>query len=471
MKLKSLMQHSMWIRSVAITICLLILATDFSFILSSDIVNATTIDKDIFEYKYVAYPKRLKRMHIATGHIIKIAKGSKVKIFNNSYEPSYVKWQTKNNKIASIVKTTKNKDESIATIRGESIGKVKITSYDKVYDREMNVYIKVTNPRITNKQPFQLVGDDAKKKLRLIGTNSSANKIKTFSKVANFKRLAYVSKGFIRNGKKGSGSISVYVDGKRIKLRVKSYKPVLRAKGGFQRQIYKTMTNFNYGWPLELGRFDSRDTVFTYVKRGKTMRFKLRNVPKNAKVKYKVINKKNASISKTGKLKAKRRGAVTVKATICGKTYKRKIYVLKPKEFKIIKKTFKYAKRIRKGTLRYSMSKRMHKNYADCSSFVWKVCKAGKMTFGSPNYAPSAVGEYKWLKRHHKMLNKKKLSKKAYSRTLPCDLVFYRYNGSNQGHVSIAIGYGYCCGIGAEATGTAVIAAVPLSVTSVGRLL
>lgn len=61
------------------------------------------------------------------------------------------------------------------------------------------------------------------------------------------------------------------------------------------------------------------------VKRGKKLKLKVLNAP--GKVKWRSSNKRIATVSKKGVVKAKRRGKVTISAKVKGKTYKCKIKV------------------------------------------------------------------------------------------------------------------------------------------------
>ena len=160
------------------------------------------------------------------------------------------------------------------------------------------------------------------------------------------------------------------------------------------------------------------------------------------KVKWVSTNKKVATVSQKGLVKAKKKtGNTLVYAQIGEHRMGCAISVISTK----MKKVVNCAKKIAR-TCTYSQAKRMSSKYYDCSSLVWKSYhKIGK-NFGDKNYAPVAANIAKWC------VQKKKLVKGGVSRgnlskmkLKPGDLVFltgsnnHRYKGIY--HVEMFIGY------------------------------
>lgn len=162
----------------------------------------------------------------------------------------------------------------------------------------------------------------------------------------------------------------------------------------------------------------------------------------SGKIKWVSTNKKVASVSGKGLVRAKNKtGNTLVYAQIGSFRMGCAISVVTPK----MKKVINTAKKIGK-TCKYSQAKRMSANYYDCSSLVWKSYRKMGKTFGSKNYAPVAADIAKWCAKKKSLIkggvseaNLKKMKLKAG------DLVFQtgsdnkRYKGIY--HVEMFTGY------------------------------
>lgn len=159
-------------------------------------------------------------------------------------------------------------------------------------------------------------------------------------------------------------------------------------------------------------------------------------------VRWVSTNKKVATVSKTGMVRArKRKGNTVIYAQIGDHRMGCAVSVVSPK----MKKVVNCAKKIFK-TCRYSQPMRMSRKYYDCSSLVWKSFRQAGKTLGNKNYAPVAADVAKWCVKKKKMIkggvsekNMKKM--KLY----PGDLVFLTgvKNGRYKGiyHVEMFVGY------------------------------
>lgn len=117
------------------------------------------------------------------------------------------------------------------------------------------------------------------------------------------------------------------------------------------------------------------------------------------KVKWSSSNSKVATVSSTGKVKAKKNGNVVIKAEIGDIKVGCAVSVVSPNRQKAIKRAIQIGK-----TCKYSQEKRMQNNYYDCSSLVWKSYSKYGINFGSVNYAPVDADQGKWCASHKKLV-------------------------------------------------------------------
>lgn len=129
----------------------------------------------------------------------------------------------------------------------------------------------------------------------------------------------------------------------------------------------------------------------------KTKSVKVKGI--SGKVTWKSSNPKVLTVSKSGKLRAKKPGNVLVTASVGNGKLGCVISVVT----KARKKVIDTANRMGKHW-KYSQPKRMQKGYYDCSSLVWKSYRKEKKSFGLKNYAPVAADIGKWCAKHKKMV-------------------------------------------------------------------
>lgn len=159
------------------------------------------------------------------------------------------------------------------------------------------------------------------------------------------------------------------------------------------------------------------------------------------KVKWSSGNSKIATVSSTGKVKAKKNGNVVIKAEIGDIKVGCAVSVVSPNRQKAIKRAIQIGK-----TCKYNQQKRMQENYYDCSSLVWKSYSKYGINFGSANYAPVAADQGKWCASHKKLVKGGLSLKNVNSMKLNAgDLMFEtsenkeRYRGIY--HVEMISGY------------------------------
>lgn len=170
----------------------------------------------------------------------------------------------------------------------------------------------------------------------------------------------------------------------------------------------------------------------------KTKRIKVKGI--SGKVTWKSSNPKVLTVSKTGKLKAKKPGNVLVTARVG----KGKLGCVISVVTKARKRVIDAANSMGKNW-KYSQPKRMQKGYYDCSSLVWKSYRKEKKSFGMKNYAPVAADIGKWCAKHKKLIKGNAYRNIQKMKFRPGALTFktgYK-NGRYKGiyHVEMFIGY------------------------------
>lgn len=169
-----------------------------------------------------------------------------------------------------------------------------------------------------------------------------------------------------------------------------------------------------------------------------TKKIKVKGI--SGKITWKSSNPKVISVSKTGKIKAKKSGNAVITASVGTGRLGCVVSVVTPTRKKVIA----MANRIGKNW-KYSQAKRMQSGYYDCSSLVWKSYKLEKKCFGMKNYAPVAADLAKWCAKNKKMVKgdvEQNIQKMKYC---PGALTFK--TGSNNGrykgiyHVEMFVGY------------------------------
>lgn len=160
----------------------------------------------------------------------------------------------------------------------------------------------------------------------------------------------------------------------------------------------------------------------------------------SGKVTWESSNPNVLSISKSGKLKAKKTGNAVIIASVGTGKVGCAVSVVTAKRKKVIAMANKIGK-----NWKYSQPKRMQNGYYDCSSLVWKSYKLENKYFGMKNYAPVAADVGKWCVQHKKQVKGnayKNIQKMKYR---PGALTFQ--TGSNNGrykgiyHVEMFAGY------------------------------
>ncbi|MCD7826734.1 MAG: NlpC/P60 family protein [Clostridiaceae bacterium] len=254
---------------------------------------------------------------------------------------------------------------------------------------------KVTDPQLTKSYVVVAVG--GKQALPVSGMSSIST-----CELSESSSYAYItSKNKIQGSAQGTASLTLVIDGRSLKLKV-------------------IVTNPQY----------SSVTIPMYKGMSKTMKLSGIN-KKYSTVSFTSANKKVATVTKNGKIKAKKIGVTRVKVKADGKNITVCVQIAAKKAYQASRKEIA----ISKQKTQYSQVKRMQKGYYDCSSLVTRVYRQFGVYFGSKTgWAPTAADIGKWCASNHKVIARKGVS---YTKLVPGDLLFYSYSGSNGRYLNI----------------------------------
>ena len=176
--------------------------------------------------------------------------------------------------------------------------------------------------------------------------------------------------------------------------------------------------------------------------KSKTLKVNCGSDSLSGKTVWKSSNPKVASVSKSGKVKAKKSGNTLITADIDGQKVGCVVSVGTKKKIAAVNMVKKIVK-----TSKYSQSKRMKSGYYDCSSLMWKAYRKNGCNFGNSSHAPTAADQAKYMAKKKKLLGKC-TEKKIKSLYYQVGDVCY-HSGSPNGrfkniyHTEMFIGYRY----------------------------
>ena len=228
--------------------------------------------------------------------------------------------------------------------------------------------------------------------------------------------------------KKGTYNVKIFVDGKVLKLKVKFY------------EMYLKYNSKSFHLGAEGKDPDKKwDQYMTnlILAKGDTTDIKLAGKPSGTKVTWSTSNKKVATVTKSGKVKAVGYGDADITVQVGNETL---TYMLSVTT-KTCADALYYAAKHYGDT--YSQEKRMSEGYYDCSSYVWRSYNAaGKTIGGNSNWAPTAADLCKWCDEQGYVLKSA-----DYGDLRAGDLAFE--TGADNGrylgiyHVDLYIGHGW----------------------------
>lgn len=158
------------------------------------------------------------------------------------------------------------------------------------------------------------------------------------------------------------------------------------------------------------------------------------------KVTWESTNPKVLTISKNGKIKAKKKGNAVIIASVGTGKLGCAVSVVTKARKKVIARANKIGK-----NWKYSQAKRMQEGYYDCSSLVWKAYKLENKYFGMKYYAPVSADVGKWCAQHKKMVKGNAQKNIQNMKYRPGALTFKTGSGNGRYkgiyHVEMFVGY------------------------------
>jgi len=139
----------------------------------------------------------------------------------------------------------------------------------------------------------------------------------------------------------------------------------------------------------------SKNSLLMSTKQSRQMKVK----GTKEKITWSSSNKKVVSVSKSGKLKAKKNGNAVIKAKLGNCQLGCAVSVVSKQRMRAVKKAMKIGQ-----TSQYSQEKRMQNGYYDCSSLVWRAYHSNGNNFGNKTYAPVAADQGKWCVKHKRVV-------------------------------------------------------------------
>lgn len=249
--------------------------------------------------------------------------------------------------------------------------------------KTLKIQIIVTDPALSKTKIIMAAG--TRQKISVTGTDASSEVI--WGNHAG-SHAYFSADGVIYGSDAGTASLKVTVDGRELLCKVQVTNPG-----------YKNLTIILY--------------------KGQSGNLKLTGIVKESVVSFTSSNKKILTVTKTGKMKAKKTGHATVKVKADGKTFSILAEISSKKGYQAMKKAIA----ISKTKTKYSQARRMSKGYYDCSSMVSRVYRKYGVYFGSRRgWSPTAASIGQWCTRNKKVVAKKAVS---YKKLLPGDLIFF----------------------------------------------
>ncbi len=313
-----------------------------------------------------------------------------------------IAWESTNPKVAAI--------DGKGVVTGKAAGTAKIAATVTYSDKSTGKFlttIKISNPKLKASSTVMTVGKS--KKLKLAGTNP-------YSKVKwsiNKKSLAAIQQdGTVVSGyRTGKATITLSVDGKTIKHKLAITDPKLKSS-------YKALTV------------------------GKAAQISVKGASSKKNITYTSKNKAVATVSKSGRVKAKSYGNADILIKVDGISLTFKVSVAPQRALSACKSGHQIM-----YSSSYSQARRMEQGFYDCSSLVFRAYgRDAGLLGGTPSYAPTAASMAYYLERTGKAVSFKGVDS---SKLLPGDLIFYGDPSNRNGrykniyHVSMYYGDGY----------------------------
>ena len=260
-------------------------------------------------------------------------------------------------------------------IQAVAVGKTKVTielTAKNGDTKKLSLQFAVTDPVATGEVLVLAVG--VTKKLPVTGTNSTYSTYNYTKEADSFRYSSLTGKGKLIGESKGKETIKVLIDGRIV-------------------EILAVVTNPAYD--------DYKFTMYKGLKKD----FKLSGLNKTySAVTYSISDTSVATVTKAGKVTAKKVGTTKITAKADGKKITVWIEISTKKGYQAAMKGIA----ISKTKTKYSQTKRMDKGYYDCSSLVSRIYRQYGVYFGvKSGWSPVAADIGKWCTNNNKVIAKK----------------------------------------------------------------
>ena len=359
-----------------------------------------------------------------------------------------IEYSIVDDKIAAISDITS--DGLVATIIGQEGGSTSLTltytydrgSYKDIYTCYVSVF--VTDPKLSAKKAMiNIYGKTINREYGFYTDTGIAITGISDSSVIDYKcKNKKIELSFYRDyneegtykiylcykgKKKGTYNAKIFVDGKTLNLKIRFYELYFKYDPK-SFDLASKGSDPNKKW-------DQYNTNLI-LEKGDSTTLKIVGKPEGTKAVWATSNKKVATVTKSGKVKAVGYGDADISVQVGSETI---IYMVSVTT-QTATKALRYAAKHYGDT--YSQEKRMSEGYYDCSSYVWRSYNdAGKKLGNNGNWAPTAADLCKWCDEKGYVLNVK-----DYSDLRAGDLSFE--SGSDNGrylgiyHVDMYWGHG-----------------------------
>lgn len=294
--------------------------------------------------------------------------------FSESLNFVKAEYSSENNAIANV--------SSQGIIKGVMQGQTTIRAIISGANGEQSTYeyqVIVTNPTLANKDMTLIVGNQCQLHINGIQECSKYEISSSDSSVADvYGDLVYAIK-------EGKATLTVLCDGKKMTCVVNVVKP------------------------------DSTLQLIA-LEKGKKKRINLNYVNQNSVVTYQSLNKKIATVSKTGNVKAINSGTTTIQVNIDQNV----IYIPVVVNNKNVVSAINFG--LQSLGASYSQAKRMQEGYFDCSSFIWRAYHTTGINFGNDTWAPTAAAIAQYCENNNKVISYEAIS---VNELKPGDLLFF----------------------------------------------
>lgn len=175
-----------------------------------------------------------------------------------------------------------------------------------------------------------------------------------------------------------------------------------------------------------------------FLESGKKATIKVTGHSKTTPITFTSSDKKIATVSSSGSVKAVKQGSTVITVTVDQKVYSCYVGIGKTEVVTSMTRAYEAL------GCTYSQANRMKEGYYDCSSLIWRSFSPAGYYFGDKKYAPTAASQAQSLVKEKKAIAYKGLE---LSGLLPGDILYMNStvkNGryKNISHVAIYIGNG-----------------------------